>query len=112
MPLERAVLGFIAVGVAARAVDAHHGDNVASRSLVDLLALVRVHSQDAAKPFLAAGALIDVGLALSHRALIDSHEGELTVRVVGDLEGHRDKRLLGVGDQRHSLFGILPIASI
>ena len=60
MLCQRAIGIFRGVGVAAGAVDAQHGHDVAGLGRVDVLALVGVHPHDAAEALLAAGALVVV----------------------------------------------------
>ena len=57
---QRAVLRLAGVGIAAGAVDAHDGHDVAGLGRVDFLALVGVHLHDAAEALLLAGALVEV----------------------------------------------------
>ena len=52
--------GSLAVRIAAGAVDAHDGHDVAGLGRVDFLALVGVHPHDAAEALLLAGALVVV----------------------------------------------------
>ena len=107
--LERAVFVVGGVGVAAGGVDAHHGHDVAGLARVDFLALVGVHLHDPAEPLLLAGPLVDVGLTLGDRALVDPHEGQLAVGVVDDLECHCHQRLLGIGGEVERLVGVVPL---
>ena len=55
------------IGIAAGAVDAHDGHDVAGVGRVDFLALVGVHLHDAAEALLLAGALVEVHFALVDR---------------------------------------------
>ena len=87
------------VGVAAGAIDAQHGHDVAGVGRVDVLALVGVHPHNAAEPLLPAGALIEIRAALDEPALIDPHERQRAVRVFHHLERHRHGRLLRIGRQ-------------
>ena len=89
--------GSLRIGVAARAVDAHDGHDVAGLGRVDFLALVGVHLHDAAEAVLLAGALVEVAAALLDLALVDARERELAELVVDDLERHADERLGRIG---------------
>ena len=71
--------------------------DVAGVDLVDLLAVVGVHLEDAADPLLLAlRGVEDVGAGLE-RARVDPEEGELADERVGrDLEGQGAERLVVV----------------
>ena len=97
------------VGIAAGAVDAHDGDDVAGLGRVDFFPLVGVHLHDAAEAVLAAGALVVEHVALGHLALIDAHEGELAERIFDDLERHADERLGRIGLERQRLRRVVPL---
>ena len=106
---QRAILRVGGVGVAGGRIDAHHRDDVAGFGGVDILPLVGMHPHDAAKPLLLARALVDVGLALLERALIEPHERELAVGIVNDLEGHRHERLRRIRLEVELLVGFRPV---
>jgi hypothetical protein len=78
-------------------IDTHHGHDVARLANVNLLALVGVHAHDSAEPLLAAGPLVEVHLAFFDGALVNAKERQLPVGIVDDLEGHADKRFVGLG---------------
>jgi len=65
-----------------------------------------VHLDDAAEPLLLAGPLVKEGFALLDRALVNPHEGQLTERILDDLEGHADERLGWIGFQLEFLVGM------
>ena len=70
------------------------GDDVAGVRDVDVLALVRVHAQDATDALLAVlGGVVDLR-ALLERARVDAEVGELAVGVGDDLERERRERLV------------------
>ena len=96
------------VGVAAGRIDAHDGDDVTGIGRVDFLTLVGMHPHDPAEALLLARALVDVGLALLDRALVDPHEGELAIGIVDDLEGHRHQLLGRIGNEIERLVDIVP----
>ena len=75
-------------------LEADRGGDVAGVDLLDLLAVVRVHLEDAPDPLLAALRRVeDVGPGLE-RPGVDPEEGELAdVRVGRDLEGEGAERL-------------------
>ena len=77
-----------------RLLEAEAGDDVARVHDVDVLALVRVHPQDAADALLAVlRRVVDLG-ALLELARVDAEVGELPVRVGHDLERERRERLV------------------
>ena len=77
-----------------RLLEAEAGDDVAGVRDVDVLALVRVHAQDAADALLAVlGRVVDLR-ALLELARVDAEVGELAVRVGDDLERERGERLV------------------
>ena len=79
-------------------LQADGGDDVAGATLVDVLAVVGVHLQQAADALLVAlGGVQDVG-AGGQRAGVDAEVGQLAdVRVGHDLERQRRERRLRVG---------------
>ena len=80
-----------------RRLEADGGGDVAGPDLLDVLAVVGVHLEDAADPLaLPLGGVVDVGAALQGAA-VDPEEGEVADEgVVGDLEGDRGERLVVV----------------
>ena len=89
-------------GVAGEGVlEADRGGDVAGVDLVDLLAVVGVHLEDAADPLpLALGRVEHVRAGLE-RAGVDPEEGQLAdERVGGDLEGEGAERLAVVDGAR------------
>ena len=100
MLLERKVCTLGAVGIARRALDSHHGDDVAGRGRVDVFLLVGVNAQNPADPRALSLPRIVVEAPLGERALIDSHERHLAERLFDQLEGHGDKRCVRVRSQR------------
>ena len=79
-------------------LDAHRGRDVAGVDLLDLLALVGVHHQDAPDPLGAPGADVQHLGAGLEVAGVDAEVGELADVGVGcDLEGERRERLGVVG---------------
>ena len=83
--------------------------DVASACAIDFFALIGVHFYNAAETLPLAGALVDHLVALLHRALVDTHECELTVWIVHKLERHANELLRGIGFQRDFFFRIAPI---
>ncbi len=79
----------IGQGVAGGCVlEADPGDDVTGEDRIDVLAMVRMHSQQAAEPLLLAGGGIEDGVALLEAAGVDPEIGELADMGVGhDLEG-------------------------
>ena len=74
------------------------GGDVARVDLLDLLAVVGVHHQDAADALGAAGGDVEHARAGLERARVDAEVGELADVGVGhDLEGERRERLGVVG---------------
>ncbi len=108
---QRAVVAFSGVGITAGRIDPHHGDDVAGRGRIDFFAFVAVHPHDPAEAFLSAGTLVDVGFTLLDRALIDSHEGQLTERIFDDLERHANEGSLGIGLQLDLLVFVLRVST-
>ena len=106
---QRAEVSFGGVRITAGRIDPHHGDDVAGRGRFDFLALVAVHSHDAAEPLFARGPLVDVRFAFADRALINPHEGQLAERIVDDLERHADERCVGIRLQLDPLVFVLGI---
>ncbi len=79
-------------------LDAHRRGDVAGVDLLDLLALVGVHHQDAPDALGAAAADVEHARAGLEFAGVDAEVGELAdVGVGGDLEGERRERLGVVG---------------
>ncbi len=77
-----------------RLLEAEAGDDVARVRDLDVLALVRVHAQDAPDALLAVlGRVVDLR-ALLELARVDAEVGELAVRVGDDLERERGERLV------------------
>ena len=74
------------------------GGDVAGANLLDLLAMVRVHLEQAADALaLALGGVVDVGAAAQHAA-VDAEERELADEGIGrDLEGERREGLAVAG---------------
>ena len=82
-------------------LDAHRGGDVAGVDLLDLLALVGVHHQDAPDALGAPAADVEHARARLEMAGVDAEVGELAdVGVGGDLEGERRERLGVVGVAR------------
>ena len=80
-----------------RLLEAEAGDDVARVRDVDVLALVRVHAQDATDALLAVlGRVVDLRTLLE-LARVDAEVRELAVRVGDDLERERGERLVLVG---------------
>src|SRR5262249_43527284 len=86
--LEHDRLVGVADGVAGDDVlEADRGRDVAGVDLLDLLALVRVHLEEAADPLALALRGVEDGVARLHAARVDPDEGELADERVGhDLE--------------------------
>jgi len=81
-----------------RVLEADARDDVARVHRVEILAVVRVHAQDAADPLLVAGARVQQLAALVEVAAVDAEVHELAdVRVGHDLEGERGEGLTVVG---------------
>ena len=81
----------------------HHGDDVARENLVDILALVRVHSEKSAHALLAIARSVDDLAPGSHRSRIDAHVVEASDVFIGlNLENVR--REGGVVQGRPLLF--------
>ena len=95
----------VAHGVADPAVlDGHGGGDVAGVDLLDLLALVGVHAQDAADALGVAVVAEHHGVADLKGAGVDAEEGQLADEGVGlDLEHQRRERVLVVGLALHGL---------
>ena len=109
---ERAILVLRGVGIAAGAIDAHHGHDVAGTGRIDFRPLIGVHLDDAAEPLLLTGALVEEGFALLDRALVNPHESQLTERILDDLERHADERLRRIGFQFEHLVGMFPVLGL
>ena len=80
-----------------RLLEAETGDDVARVRDLDVLALVRVHAQDAADALLAVLRRVVDLRALLELARVDAEVRELAVRVGDDLERERRERLVLVG---------------
>ena len=91
---DHAVIG-IGQGVAGVGVlEPDRGGDVAGVDLVDLLAVVGVHLEDAPDPLLLALGRVEHVRAGLERARVDPEEGQLADERVGrDLEGERAERL-------------------
>ena len=92
---QRAVFLLGGVGIAAGSINANNSHDVSGFGNVDFSPLVGVHFHDSTEPLLLAGALVNVGLALGDRALIEPHECQLPVGVIDDFKCHCHEWLLG-----------------
>ena len=93
----------------ARVAHAHRRVDVARVADLDLLALVRVHAQDAAEALALAARGVHHGGAGLRRPRVDAEEGEVAVRVVLDLERERGEGLLVA---RLALDGLVLLARV
>ena len=90
-------------------LDADAGGDVAGVDLLDVLAVVGVHHQDAADPLGPAGRDVEHTRACLETARVDAEVGELADVGVGhDLEGERRERLVVVG-LAHRRAGLLAL---
>jgi hypothetical protein len=96
--------------IAAGALDANQGDDVARTGLRHVLALVGVHADDAADAEVLVCACVAAGLALYHAALVHARVRKLPERLVDDLEGQGHERGVGVAHQRRFGPGVVVIA--
>ena len=89
----------VADGVArGHVLEAHRGGDVARPDLLDLLALVRVHLEEAADALALAPGGVEHGVARLHGPGVDADEGELADEGVGhDLEDERAEGRVVVG---------------
>ena len=102
---DRLVLGRQRVA-GGRVLEADRGGDVAGADLVDLLAVVGVHLEDAADPLLVALRAVEHVRAGLERARVDPEERELADERVGDdLEGQGRERRVGIGLEGHVFAG-------
>jgi hypothetical protein len=95
----------VADGVAGgHVLEAHRGRDVASVDLLDLLALVGVHLEEAADAFLLALGAVQHAVARLHGPGVDPDEGQLAHERVGhDLEDESAEGRVVAGLPRHQL---------
>ena len=88
-------------------LETHHGGDVARGDVLDLLALVGVHAQQAPQSLLAARGGVDQLLAGLGPARIHADVGEVTDVLVGhQLEHERAEGLVVVGLAQHRFLGL------
>ena len=96
-------------GIARSAVNTEDGANLTSTDLVDVLHFIGVHTDDTGNAdLLVAAGVVEVG-ALLERTLVDTHVGELAVRVLFELEGKTDE---GEGVVGNELDGLLALGAV
>ena len=84
--------------VARSTIDTKQRDDVACRGVIDILHLVRMHSNESADLDLLARSHVVDRVALLERSLIDTHIGQLTIATVLELEREEHEGLRIVGE--------------
>ena len=94
-----------------RILEAHRSGDIAGLDIIDILATIGVHAQDASQTLPPAAGAVQHRAALFHRAGVDTEVNETAnVRVSDDLKGEGGERLIifGVPFQQFARLGVSP----
>ena len=108
--LQRIVDAVAAERVSAGTIGGQQGDDIAGTRVGNVLAVVCVHSDDAADALHPVRTRVAILPALSDPALIDANVAQLPERFIDDLEDHRHQRPIRIGRQRNLRARIVVVA--